>query len=196
MTATHLPWAERTEDWELRLQLWANETIIHLVHYTTNKWHAVKGRGKGWRLPTFETYLPAHRTCNHPLCNHIRTWLDERVASNSRCVIEKGKRIVIIGLFQWCAAARRGGGMPTLTSASVWQCRRPLCWPDPLYTGTKPSTLLSEYNNKHWPWQPHSVCITCCCSVSCVVASQRHLPGEMPDVLYVGQSGCPFTSTW
>lgn len=123
MTATHLPWAQRTEDWELRLQLWANETIIHLVHYTTNKWHALKGRGKGWRQLTFETYLPAHRTCNHPLCNHVRTWLDESGASNSRCVIEKGKRIVIIGLFQWCAAARRGGGMPTLTSASVWQVR-------------------------------------------------------------------------
>ncbi len=41
--------------------------------------------------------------------------------SDSRYVIGKGKRIVIIGLFLQHAAACRGGNMPTLTSASVWQ---------------------------------------------------------------------------
>lgn len=40
--------------------------------------------------------------------------------SDSRYVIEKGKSIVIMGLFQWLAAACLGGNMPTLTSASVW----------------------------------------------------------------------------
>lgn len=90
------------------------------VHYLTNKWHALKGKGKGWTKVTFERYLPVQRTCNHPLCTHRRTWIDERGVSDSRYVIEKGKSTVIIGLFQWLAAACLGGNMPTLTSASVW----------------------------------------------------------------------------
>lgn len=73
------------------------------------------------RLEKADLWIPLHRTCNHPLCIHVRTRLDERGVSDSRYVIEKGKSIVIISLFQWHAAACRGGNMPALTSASVWQ---------------------------------------------------------------------------
>lgn len=64
-------------------------------------------------------YLPVHRTCKYPPCIHLRTWLDERRVSDSRYVTGKGKRMVIISLFQRHAC--QGGNMPTLTSASVWQ---------------------------------------------------------------------------
>lgn len=68
-----------------------------------------------------KTFTSDTRTCNYPWCIHIRTWLDERGVCDSRYVIGKGKRMVIIDLFQQHAAACRGGNMPTLTSASVWQ---------------------------------------------------------------------------
>lgn len=72
-----------------------------------------------------------HRICYCPQCIHIRTWLDERGMNNSRYVIERGKSIVIIGLFQWRAVSRLDGYRLVLTSASVWQsgghCARLSC---------------------------------------------------------------------
>lgn len=68
------------------------------------------------------------------------------------------------------------GDMLGLTSASVWQAGRGSAGRSSLYVGPEPSANIDR-------GVPHPAPITCrCCSVNCAVASQRHLPGEAPEV--------------
>lgn len=137
-----------------------------------------------------------HRTC---IIQSVFTYMLEPVSmkgreTDSRYVIEKGKKIVIINPFQWHATGCQDGNLPAWAPASVWQNLCPCA-------GLSSCILVPSHsccfrNSKYWPWHPHSTFITCCCSFSCVVTTQRLLPGYMPDMLYAGRLGCPFTPTW
>lgn len=160
---------------------------------------------KGRRTLTFERYLPVHRTCNYPLCRHIRTWLDERGVNDSRYAIEKGKSIVIIGLFRWRAAACCDGNMPASASASVWQVGGRCA--GRLYTGTKPFMLLFRNRTANTDCStpilrpspaaalstvllhPRDICLvwcqTCCMQDNWVVLSLPHDRWQSPKSLPV-----------
>lgn len=151
-------------------------------------------RGRSNKTDLKKTFTSAQHI--YPLCIHITTWLDKRGVSDSRYVIGKEKRITIMGLCQLHAAACRGGNMPTLLkSASVWpvrgHCAGQSCC---ILVQSHPFGFRSRTANID-RGTPHSAPIACCCSVNSVVASQRHLPGEMPDMLYAGRLGCPLTFT-
>lgn len=116
----------------------------------TNKWHAVLFGGQLQRLRERLEKTDLKKTVTiaqdmqlslvHPHKNLAR-W---KQSEWQQVCHWEGKRLVIIGLFQQRAACL---SMWKYTYFNISQCLAgsgALCWPKPLYTGTKPSMLLSS----------------------------------------------------